>query len=118
MVQAASMWTAHSARGVLPSLSADQGRSKSDRDYLGHWQQDGSDTYARNARAAIKNIQREAIKQVLERPLEVDEDELAISVQTFMQDRGTSEEEIAEDTHDYSEMLPPDPQLASLYSFV
>ena len=30
----------------------------------------------------------------------------------------SSEEELVEDTHDYSEMLPPDPQFASLYSFV
>jgi hypothetical protein len=30
----------------------------------------------------------------------------------------SSEEDLAEHTHDYSQMLAPDPQLASLYSFV
>jgi hypothetical protein len=41
------LWSAHSPRGMLPSLAADSGMQKEDRDHLAGWSGDGSDTYAR-----------------------------------------------------------------------
>ena len=54
-----TLWSAQSHKGVLPSLAADIGFTKEDRDALAKWQGDGSDTYSRNARTAVARVQRE-----------------------------------------------------------
>ena len=88
------LWGAHSARGVLPSMAADQGAGKEARDYLGHWQGDGSDAYSRNARAAIANIQRDVMARLKSRPHEIDEDEIFEQIWVHLPKRGYTPEAI------------------------
>ena len=63
-----TLWSAHSPRGVLPSVAADISLSKEDRDALAKWQDDGSDTYSRTARAAIARVKKEIVRTLKSEP--------------------------------------------------
>ena len=52
------LWTEHSERATLPTLLDGFGLDKRDRDALGRWRPEGSDTYMRSFSAKIKRIHR------------------------------------------------------------
>ena len=49
-------WTGHSERCTLPSVLAAAGVPKEKRDVLGRWGPDGSDTYVRTYKAAVRTL--------------------------------------------------------------
>ena len=49
-------WTGHSERATLASGLAALGVPKSDRDQIGRWSAEGSDTYVRSYRAVVKRL--------------------------------------------------------------
>ena len=58
----ASFWTPHSARSFLPSATAALGVPKDQRDYLGGWSAQRSDSYTRVAARMITNLQKLVIR--------------------------------------------------------
>ena len=58
----ASFWTPHSARSFLPSATAALGVPKDQKNYLGGWSAQGSDSYTRVAARMITNLQKLVIK--------------------------------------------------------
>ena len=58
----ASFWTPHSARSFLHSATAALGVQKDQRDYLGRWTAQGSDSYTRVAARMITNLQKLVIR--------------------------------------------------------
>ena len=58
----ASFWTPHSARSFLPSATAALGVPKDQRDNLGRWSAQGSDSYTRVAPRMITNLQKLVIR--------------------------------------------------------
>ena len=59
----------------MPSLAADIGLSKEDRDALATWQGDGSDTYSRNVRVAVACVQKEIVRTLKSEPHVLDEED-------------------------------------------
>ena len=58
----AVFWTPHSGRPFMPSASAALNFSREERNFLGGWQAQASDRYARVARVRVQNIQKAVVR--------------------------------------------------------
>ena len=94
-----TLWSAHSPRGMMPSFAADIGLSKEDRDFLAKWQGDGSDAYARNARAAVARVQKAIMRQLRQDPDTLDEGELHERIEVHVAAKGFESGQILEQVH-------------------
>ena len=78
-------WTGHSARHVLPTISASIGCLKVDRDFLGRWAigRSGSNSYLLTSRQIVERIQALVTKSLVTGEPQYDEDELLGDVKEF-----------------------------------
>ena len=68
IAEATVFWTPHSGRSFLPSCTAALGFPKDERDYLGGWSLQGSDTNARTAKLRIWSMQRSVSNVIAQGP--------------------------------------------------
>ena len=66
--EAMMFWTPHSGRSFLPSCTQALGFPKEERDFLGGWSHQGSDTYARTAKLRISSMQKSVSKVIAQGP--------------------------------------------------
>ena len=78
-------WTGHSARHVLPTISASIGCLKVDRDFLGRWAigRSGSNSYLLTSRQIVERIQVLVTKSLVTGDPQYNEDELLSEVKEF-----------------------------------
>ena len=90
----AVFWTPHSGRAFMPSASAALNFPREERNFLGGWQAQASDRYARVARLRVQNIQKAVVRtfqeQVQGDPL--GESETFTHMEEFLVTKGCSEE--------------------------
>ena len=60
----AHFWTPHSSRAFMPSSTAALGFSQEERNFLGGWQAQASDRYARVAKLRVRNMQRAVVETI------------------------------------------------------
>ena len=61
-------WTPHSGRSFLPSCTQALGFPKEERDFLGGWSPQGSDTNSRTAKLRISSMQKSVSKVIAQGP--------------------------------------------------
>ena len=102
------LWTEHSERATLPTLLDGFGLDPRDRDALGRWRPEGSNTYMRNFSAKIKRIHRylksELEKQRLEGELD-DHDVLEAAYDWLRSRRSMGDEEARQIVNDFRSAL-------------
>ena len=102
------LWTEHSERATLPTLLDGFGLDPRDRDALGRWRPEGSDTYMRSFSAKIKRIHRylksELEKQRLEGELD-DHDVLEAAYDWLRSRRSMGDEEARRIVNDFRSAL-------------
>ena len=79
------LWTGHSARHVLPTISASIGCLKVDRDFLGRWAigRSGSNSYLLTSRQIVERIQVLVTQSLVTGNPQYNEDELLSEVKEF-----------------------------------
>ena len=85
----ASFWTEHSERATLPTGLALLRASRDERDMLGRWKPDGSDTYIRMYNGVIARLQLQFAKATRreDRTTLLDERDIVESATSWMTDR-------------------------------
>ncbi|CAE7367520.1 unnamed protein product, partial [Symbiodinium pilosum] len=96
------LWTEHSERATLPTLLDGFGLDPRDRDALGRWRPEGSDTYMRSFSAKFKRIHRylksELEKQRLEG--ELDDHDVLEAAYDWLRARRSMEDDAARQIDD------------------
>ena len=85
----ASFWTEHSERATIPTGLALLRAQKEERDMLGRWKPDGSDTYIRMYNGVIARLQQQFAKSArgAERFKELDERDIIESAMSWLSER-------------------------------
>ena len=89
----AAFWTPHSGRAFMPSASTALNFTREERNFLGGWQAQASDRYARLAKLRVQNMQRVVVR-TLQGPAEGDplgEAETFAHMEEFLIEKGCSE---------------------------
>ena len=83
--QASLFWTGHSARRVLPTISAAIGCPKEDRDFLGRWAigRTGSNAYMLTSGQIVERIQRQVVGALQIGESRYHEDEILEELKSF-----------------------------------
>lgn len=85
----AIFWTEHSERATLPTGLSLLGAAKDERDMLGRWKPDGSDTYLRMYNGVIARLQLQFAKVARQddRTVQLDERDIIESAMSWLSDR-------------------------------
>ena len=85
----AAFWTEHSERATVPTGLALLRAQKEERDMLGRWKPDGSDTYIRMYNGVIARLQQQFAKSArgAERHKELDERDIIESAMSWLSER-------------------------------
>ena len=88
-------WTEHSERSILPTALAILGVTDSEKDILGRWKPEGSDTYVRSYGRRVARLQSRyaAVARDEGRYSQLDEREIAANLLDWLQDRKKLSEE-------------------------
>ena len=88
-VSLSGFWTEHSERATIPTGLAILGHPKPERDMLGRWKPEGSDTYIRSYAGVMSRLQRSFAKtlRLEDRSLLLDEHDIIESAQAWIHER-------------------------------
>ena len=90
-------WTPHSSRALLPSATLILDFPKSQRDFLGGWNPQASDRYARTARRAITAMQKAVVRAIHSRKTDpLSEQDLAEHFEQYLSEQRPPQDSIAQ----------------------
>ena len=90
-------WTPHSSRAFLPSATLFLNFPKSQRDFLGSWNPQASDRYARTARRAITVMQKAVARAIHSRKTDpLSEQDLAEHFEQYLSEQCIPQDSIAQ----------------------
>ena len=90
-------WTPHSSRAFLPSATLILDFPKSQRDFLGGWNPQASDRYARTARRAITVMQKAVVRAIHSRKTDpLSEQDLAEHFEQYLSEQCIPQDSIAQ----------------------
>ena len=90
-------WTPHSSRAFLPSATLILNFPKSQRDFLGGWNPQASDRYARTARRAITVMQKAVVRAIHSRKTDpLSEKDLAEHVEQYLSEQCVPQDSIVQ----------------------
>ena len=103
--EATVFWTPHSGRSFLPSCTQALGFPKEERDFLGGWSPQGSDTYSRTAKLRISSMQKAVSHVIAQGPKEdrLGERESIIQLEEHLTRKGHDTHTVANITKKISE---------------
>ena len=89
-----SFWTEHSERSTIPTGLAIVGCAKSERDMLGRWKPEGSDTYIRSYAGVVRRLQDRfaRVLRLEDRSSLLDENDIVEGAQAWLQERSQQPE--------------------------